>query len=634
MKALKEKRISLRSLWRRGLVILSLFALVFASCSSDSGSSSDDSGGKRVYDIVFPAELEAFQYVGQLVDLTGLEVTVKYAGSTAPVKIPYKGNENKFSADPKVVSGLYNNTNQDFYGMPGAFVYYDAGGGNILADFIPFKYPAVGIKRENTTTDTPDLITNPASITRPTEVFTSALHLTGNLKKNIYFVDDDTFDFTGLTLEAEYDDNSKLPISFSNVTWSIVPDYNRNGDGLPRNLDDEQTYMGYVYITVGEVIRPSRYVDYTDPNTPPIDYTNSNSATFSPLVAYFGGNNQGGINNVQWNGGVTTRQILQKVYTVKERDGGIEWAPKPELEDFFFWMENTPAAWTQRLIDAGAQIRIHYRGTTETKTLSIAQLAADELIYWNLNKADNGEFDCGVTPLKYPFTKAALKTNGAPQIKVNYRGGVTTLDVDVFSVYRGVTAVSADGTVIAPDIEDPDPGYDNDIDLPYGSDEAYFASKIKVTATYRAYNNTDVQKDIDLKLWPSTLGTATYNATSGLWSTNPNSPLATVAANANEYWKETPKYGPYYTTNFLQVHKEIQERSNAGLLKNKWPQKGTILVNYATDSVDVENYLRGLAGAGSPYAPATANYIYTLQTYAKSVAGVNKKFKVSWNKAL
>jgi len=32
MKALKEKRVSLRSLWRRGLIILSLFALVFAAC--------------------------------------------------------------------------------------------------------------------------------------------------------------------------------------------------------------------------------------------------------------------------------------------------------------------------------------------------------------------------------------------------------------------------------------------------------------------------------------------------------------------------------------------------------------------------------------------------------------------------
>jgi len=44
MKALKEKRVSLRSLFRRSLVILSLLALVFASCG-DSGSSNGNGNG-------------------------------------------------------------------------------------------------------------------------------------------------------------------------------------------------------------------------------------------------------------------------------------------------------------------------------------------------------------------------------------------------------------------------------------------------------------------------------------------------------------------------------------------------------------------------------------------------------------
>ena len=45
MKALKEKRISLRSLWRRGLVILSLFALLFAVGCSDTADSNGGGGG-------------------------------------------------------------------------------------------------------------------------------------------------------------------------------------------------------------------------------------------------------------------------------------------------------------------------------------------------------------------------------------------------------------------------------------------------------------------------------------------------------------------------------------------------------------------------------------------------------------
>jgi hypothetical protein len=45
MKALKEKRVSLRSLFRRSLVILSLLALVFASCGDSGGGDDGGDGG-------------------------------------------------------------------------------------------------------------------------------------------------------------------------------------------------------------------------------------------------------------------------------------------------------------------------------------------------------------------------------------------------------------------------------------------------------------------------------------------------------------------------------------------------------------------------------------------------------------
>jgi hypothetical protein len=51
MKAFKVKRVSLRTLWRRSLVILSLLALVFAAC----GSSSDDNGNGGNGPVVPPA---------------------------------------------------------------------------------------------------------------------------------------------------------------------------------------------------------------------------------------------------------------------------------------------------------------------------------------------------------------------------------------------------------------------------------------------------------------------------------------------------------------------------------------------------------------------------------------------------
>jgi len=81
MKALKEKRIRLRSLWRRGLVILSLFALVFASCNSagdgdDTSTTTPPVEEKKdvVKEIVVTGNLGT-QYEGTLIDYSGLKVT-------------------------------------------------------------------------------------------------------------------------------------------------------------------------------------------------------------------------------------------------------------------------------------------------------------------------------------------------------------------------------------------------------------------------------------------------------------------------------------------------------------------------------------------------------------------------------
>jgi hypothetical protein len=92
MKALKEKRVSLRSLLRRGLVILSLFALVFASCSdSDSGGDTPTEGTNppevitrtiRSITILQQPQYESFQ--GLPPNLEGLIAEVLWSDSTVP----------------------------------------------------------------------------------------------------------------------------------------------------------------------------------------------------------------------------------------------------------------------------------------------------------------------------------------------------------------------------------------------------------------------------------------------------------------------------------------------------------------------------------------------------------------------
>jgi len=105
MKALKEKRVSLRSLMRRGLVILSLFALVFASCS-DSDSGTDPTGGtdgttpppsKTVTAIQILRQPVNESYQGFAPDLTGLIAEVFWSDGTSETVL---GESGKFTTSP------------------------------------------------------------------------------------------------------------------------------------------------------------------------------------------------------------------------------------------------------------------------------------------------------------------------------------------------------------------------------------------------------------------------------------------------------------------------------------------------------------------------------------------------------
>jgi len=96
MKALKEKRVSLRSLFRRSLVILSLLALAFASCSDSGGSdvtSSTPPGqgpgttipAKYVQSMTVLEHPYLPSYEGAYPDLTGLKVLVFWSDNTTDI---------------------------------------------------------------------------------------------------------------------------------------------------------------------------------------------------------------------------------------------------------------------------------------------------------------------------------------------------------------------------------------------------------------------------------------------------------------------------------------------------------------------------------------------------------------------
>jgi hypothetical protein len=103
MKALKEKRVSLRSLLRRGLVILSLFALVFASCSdSDDGGTGTDPGptnppaGPSIVSLTILQQPQEESFQGLPPNLKGLIVEVHWSDG----KIEQVNDYTKFTTVP------------------------------------------------------------------------------------------------------------------------------------------------------------------------------------------------------------------------------------------------------------------------------------------------------------------------------------------------------------------------------------------------------------------------------------------------------------------------------------------------------------------------------------------------------
>ena len=104
MKALKEKRVSLRSVVRRSLVILSILALIFVGCSSDSddgggnnnnnGNGNGNGGGTDVPDVpeaITAVDIRILQqpqvpsFQGGKPDLTGVILEVKWSDGNVTV---------------------------------------------------------------------------------------------------------------------------------------------------------------------------------------------------------------------------------------------------------------------------------------------------------------------------------------------------------------------------------------------------------------------------------------------------------------------------------------------------------------------------------------------------------------------
>jgi len=478
MKALKEKRISLRSLWRRGLVILSLFALVFASCSDSSGGGATDSGGPRIVSIAVKEDVANHQYLGQPFDLTGLTLLVKTADGNVTETKPE--DIAKMTTIPRVVTGEYVdwaesasagwwfNENREY-----KIVYYNAEYTYTVPNKIKFFpiYKSISIGPN----DVGDSFRVQGS-------YDTGIHVTGaeTMKQRTAYVDDDVFDFGGLALEADYWINypdvkdlvrsgtvsvpeiQRKKISFGDITWEIVPRYDRakkNAVGY---------YDGYVLITAGQ----------------DLDW-----AAGDGLPSYWYDDDD----VLWWNAkGLTAVLPLDAVYTVEE----IKLQGANDVSKYFFWEENTRAKWLGKLGD-GAYLDVTYTDKS-TKQKWIKDLKEKSRIYLNANPDEGynddwtedgvyyGPDDFDIMTIRYPITKKS----GDLGIILYYRGAQYPIKVSVYATLLKLEAT--------PSITFwPDPTWDNDIDN--GERGPIELSKqIEVKAWYAAINDANDQQDIVL----------------------------------------------------------------------------------------------------------------------------------------
>jgi len=542
MKALKEKRISLRSLWRRGLVILSLFALVFASCG-DSSSSDESSAGPRVIDIQVVKAPANDQFLGLPVDLEGTVLKVIYSSGNSDT-VTYK--DGNFSAYPPIFTGSYN-AKGGFDGITTCEIGYKN-----RAVTASFEGNAWGIIRTDAKTNT---VVDGALWGIDSGYYSMGLNLTGNGPKEAY-ADDNDFNFSGLTLEAEYYrvieyptatspailDRAKKAIKFQDVTYSIMPSYDMYTDGTGDS-------RGYVSVTVGEDI-------------------------YGVVPGGFAG--------------ITTTHELDRVHIVTK----VEPLGFPSADDlaFFYWEPNDRAYWLDK-IGPDAKIRVSYSGGKPPKDIGIQEYSKKARIWWN-ERPENAVgnlntgigtvkniYDLDIVPVRYPLTTKANEKNG---IQIFYRGFSTDIiDVPVLTQLLTLKAdanpdTTKDGKVEFDPAETPDNDAREDFDGSRG-----LSKLIVVTATYQAYNVASVQKTLVLR----------YKA----WVDDD------VAAGATNY-------EPYYTFNKDVTDASYEKQYNKWWQtygKHKLPSfDGPVTVGHSVKEQD----FTGQNGVGAPSIGVVSGY--------------------------
>jgi len=468
MKALKEKRISLRSLWRRGLVILSLFALVFASCNdSDEGGG----GGTVVVPSPEPISFEIYKqptkvsYEGCAVDLTGLVVLVKYKSGPLDMQFLTKDDISLYTDPPVAVGVIGEEPSREYWWIPMTkYTLMYQTSGRTFTDVleIPSVIPVTRAKDWKIGSDPNNGFKYPDNWD---QFWSQGLELTGPLTDNVYV--DDYPDLAALKLQAEYADGSKLNVPLAtDAVWEIKPSYD---DGTKT----DKAYPGDLWVAVGDNTLDATHPYVTDAIKKAKDpATGNKSSGFAASI-----HSPQGINPK-----LTASHKYLEVYHVK----AIELTPgDPGFDPFFYWSDDTNTAWVDRLIAKDAGIKVTYINDV-TKEFTVKKAVEMNAVWKNTlgtTIVPGVDLPFGVDGIGKTSGQAHDK-NKTPKITINYRGAYTQLKVPVYTKFTGITVTAKDGGAITLDMHNL--SQDNDKD---GMNATAFSKLIEVKASFTAYSD-------------------------------------------------------------------------------------------------------------------------------------------------
>jgi len=381
MKALKEKRNSLRSLWRRSLVILSILALVFAvACGSktDPTTPTDptnptDPGtptqppAKVATSINVIYDPTAISYAGIRPDLTGIKAEVWFSDNSFEIVT----DSAQFIPEPAFLPMEAINLWPSSTGTNGASILpvgvkpvqvrvFHVSGGTASA---PVNLPIVW----GTSTSLNDTKANALLNGDP-------IHFIGTMTQQGYF-EDDFPNFAGITAEARYEGYNLKPDSTSfaaeiNLATTFPIDANT---GAVINVAGTPTYRENPHSTLKDAVNkdfPAKRVA--------IELTQAHVDT------------EHGIYGTGINGDKKTVRIkfAGKPYTFPFTSfypiRGIEVANLGSLNfgDYYQW-DTTAVDWIEELFGkAGLRLKVYYSGIDQTREIGLKEFRRANALKW------------------------------------------------------------------------------------------------------------------------------------------------------------------------------------------------------------------------------------------------------------